>query len=350
MNAVDSRLPVALIGLGAIGRAHAERLQRHPQVRLAAVAEPSAAGREFAASLGVPCFEHHEAMFDATPSARAAVVATPNATHLAVGLACIARGLPTLMEKPVADTLAAGEALCAAAEAAGVPLMVAHHRRLNPIARRARELVRAGVLGRPVAAQAMATWFKPPGYFDAAWRREPGGGTVLINLIHDIDLLRYLLGDVIHVQAVTSHSVRGLPVEDTAAVLLRFANGALATLLVSDTAVSPWNWDLAAGEAAHYPRQEVDAFFLSGTEGALTLPRLQCWRYAGAKGWHEPLSVERSALHAADPYMAQLSHLGAVAEGREAPVCSGRDGLASLRVALAVHEAAASGQPVSLGV
>ena len=90
--------------------------------------------------------------------------------------------------------------------------------------------------------------------------------------------------------------------------------------------------------------------FISGTEASLTLPRLELWRYAGQRGWHEPLTQQRSAPHQADPYMEQLRHLRAVAEGREAPLCSGRDGLRTLQVALAVHDAARTRQPVSLPV
>ena len=147
---------------------------------------------------------------------------------------------------------------------------------------------------------------------------------------------------------MTSNRVRGFAVEDSAAVLLQFANGALGTLSLSDTVVAPWNYDLAAGEQAHYPRQDIDSHYLSGTEGSLTLPRLELWRYNGTRGWHEPLSVERTAVHAGNPYALQLRHLRAVAEGRETPLCSGVDGLKTLEVTRAVLTAGASGQAVHL--
>ena len=81
-----------------------------------------------------------------------------------------------------------------------------------------------------------------------AWRRSRGGGPILINLIHEIDLIRFVCGEIASVQAFTSNAVRGFEVEDTAAVLLRLTNGALATDSLSDTAVAPWTWDLASGE------------------------------------------------------------------------------------------------------
>jgi len=326
---------------------HIDTALRSPHVTLAAIADPTESAAELARQLDVPWYADHREML-ASGAAQAVVVATPNATHADIGIHCIEHRLPVLVEKPVADTLANALRLCDAAIAAGVPLLVGHQRRHNPILRRARELVQQGALGKPVTATAMATWLKPDTYFELDWRRRTGGGPVLINLIHDVDLLRFLLGEIVSVQATTSNAVRGFEVEDTAAVLLRFESGVLGTISVTDAAVAPWNWDLAAGEAAHYPRQDVDSHFLSGTEGSLTLPRLSLWRYREARGWHEPLTHERTAAHWGNPYAEQLRHLRAVAEGVETPVCSGLDGLRTLQTTLAVHEAARAGQPVSL--
>jgi predicted dehydrogenase len=338
---------VAVIGAGGIGRFHIERALASEFVKPAAIADPSDAAATLARELGVPWFADYRAMLDRVP-VKAAIVATPNATHVAIGLELVARGVAALIEKPIADVAEDAWRLCHAAEAAGVPLLVGHHRRHNPIIARARALMAEGVVGRPVSVTAMSTWLKPDAYFDVEWRRQRGGGPVLINLIHDVDLLRHLVGEVASVQALTSSAVRGNPVEDTASVILRFANGALGALSVSDTAVAPWNWDLGAGEAAHYPRQDIDAIFISGTEGSLTLPRLEVWRYRGARGWHEELTRERAAVHARDPYAEQLRHLRAVVEGDEAPLCSGPDGTRTLEAISAVHSAARSGGSVAL--
>lgn len=342
-----SKLPIALIGAGGIGRPHAERMLRHPDVCLAGIADPTPAGRAYAESIGAPWFADHGELLDKTRPG-AALVATPNSTHASIGLDCIARGIPVLMEKPVTDTLADAERLCAGAESAGVPLLVGHQRRHSVRVRTAKAWVQEGRIGRPVAANVMATWLKPDDYYDLAWRREPGGGPVLINLIHDIDVLRHLIGEVASVQALTANAVRGFAVEDTAAVLLRFANGALATLLTSDATPAPWNYDLGAGELERFPKQDTDAIYVCGTEGSLTLPQLNLWRYPGARGWASPLAQERSAPMHADPYDEQFRHLRALVEGREAPLCSGRDAMATLRTALAVLEAARSGETAAL--
>ncbi len=342
-----AKLSIALIGAGGIGRPHAERMLRHADVSLAGIADPTPAGRAFAESIGVPWFAEPVDLLDKTKPG-AALVATPNATHASIGLQCIERGIAVLMEKPITDTLHDAGGLCAAAEAAQVPLLVGHQRRHSLRVRTAKALIAQGCIGRPVAAHAMATWLKPDDYFNVAWRREAGGGPVLINMIHDIDVLRHLIGDVTSVQAVASNAVRGFAVEDTAAVILRFANGAMATLITSDATPAPWNYDLGAGELERFPQQDADAIYLCGTEGSLTLPQLKLWRYPDARGWADPLTQQRTALPRTDPYDEQLRHFRAVVDGREVPLCSGRDGMATLCCALAVHEAARCGAAVVL--
>jgi len=345
------KLSLAVIGAGLIGRTHIDRALTSERVELVAVADPSPAGAALARAAGVPFYTDHHAML-AEIRPRAAVVATPNATHAALTVDCLERGAAVLVEKPIADTLEDGKRICDVSASTGLPVIVGHQRRHNPIMRKARAIVASGALGRPVSATVMCTWLKPRDYFDVEWRRRKGGGPILINLIHDIDLMRHLYGEIESVQAIASNAVRGFEVEDTAVVALRFRNGALGTVTVSDTAAAPWNWDLSAGEAERFPRQDIDAHYYCGTDGALTLPRLQLWRYrtdqGPALGWHDPLTLERTALHTGCPYAEQLRHFAAVVAGEEAPVCSALDGWRTLEATLAVTAAAATGRPVPL--
>jgi len=331
---------IAVIGAGAIGRMHIGHMAQRTDMTLAAVVEPTPAGRLWAGSLAVPVFADHLAMLEAVRP-DAAIVATPNATHVDVAIDCLRHGAAALVEKPVADTLDEARRLLAAEQEYGLPVLVGHHRRHNPILRRARDIVASGRLGTVLSATALATFLKPDSYFDMAWRRQAGGGPVLINLIHDIDLLRFLMGDIQSIQAFSANTARGFEVEDTAAAILRFKSGALATLSVSDATTAPWNWDLASGEAEHYPRQSINSHYISGTHGSLTLPQLEVWSYPGARGWHDPLTQERSALHRGDPYQEQLRHFRALVTGEEnQPVCSVQDAMRTLEATLAVRTAA----------
>ena len=340
-------ISLAVIGAGLIGRTHIDCALKQPGVDLVGIADPSDEGRRLAESVNVKWFADYDAMIGSVKP-RGVVIATPNATHAKIAVQCLKRGAAVLVEKPIADTLEDAKRICDAAVAAKLPAMVGHQRRQNPIMQRAKRMVAAGKLGRPVCLTAMSTWLKPAEYFDTAWRREKGGGPILINLIHDVDQLRYLFGDIASVQAMTSNAIRGFEVEDTAVILLRFRNGALGTVTVSDTAAAPWNWDLSAGEAERFPKQDVNSHFLSGTEGSLTLPRLDYWHYREGKGWHDELTEERTALHVGDPYAEQMRHFRAVIEGEEAPVCSAEDAMRSLEATLAVAEAARSGKEVVL--
>ena len=342
-----SRLPIAVIGAGLIGKTHIDRALQHPRVQLVAIADPTPEAKALAESIGVPCFADHKAMLEAARP-RGVVVAPPNATQAQLTIDCLARGAAVIVEKPIAHDLGDARRICEASQARGLPVLVGHQRRYNPIMRSAKAIVRAGTLGTPVIATSLCTWLKPREYFDVAWRRQRGGGPILINLIHDIDLMRYLFGEVQSVQAQTSNAIRGHEVEDTAAVVLRFRNGALGTVTVSDTAAAPWNWDLSAGEAERFPRQDINAHFYSGTQGSLTLPRLEVWRYRDGQGWHDPLTMERTVVHTGCPYTEQLRHFAAVVAGEEEPVCSALDGYRTLEATLAVTEAAQTGRVVPL--
>jgi predicted dehydrogenase len=351
MTKSAAKLAVAVIGAGVIGRTHIETIAKSDVAKLAAVVDPTDAGKALAASVGAPWFADHASLI-AAKLCDAAIIATPNAMHLPHALDFIAAKIPVLVEKPVTATLSDAQALAAAATKANVPVLVGHHRRHNPIIARAREVIASGALGRLTTATVLYTFFKPAPYFDLAWRRDPAaGGPILINLIHEIDLVRHLLGDIDSLQALTSNAVRGFAVEDTVAVMVRMVSGALVTISLSDTVVAPWSWDLAVQESKLYPPQPrpVQTHFISGTDGSLSLPDCTQWSYKGEKSWFAPVTPEALSIAADNAYVIQLAHFCQVARGEVAPLCSAADGMATLAATLAVREAAATGKAVMLG-
>jgi predicted dehydrogenase len=348
MEACMTPLRIAIVGAGVIGRTHIAAALAESACRLVGIAEADAAARAAAPVGDVPRFTDLAPLLDAA-GAEAVILATPNALHVPQALACIARGLPVLVEKPVADSVADAATLAETAARAGVPVLVGHHRRHNPIIARARELIAGGRLGRVLTATVLCNLCKPDTYFDVAWRRQKGGGPVLINLIHEIDLLRHLLGEITSVQALTAHHGRSLEVEDTAAVLLRFAGGTLATVTLSDATPAPWSWDLAAGENPAFRGAPAPSHMFAGTGASLSLPDLTLWHYPGARGWHAELAPQPMAPTHGDPYAAQLRHFVAVARGTAAPLVSAADATRTLAATLAVHRAAAGGATICPG-
>ena len=338
---------LALVGAGAIGRRHAEIVAADVEAVLSAVVDPAPSGEALADEHGVAWHPSFAALL-AADRPDGVIVATPNQLHVGVGMEAVAGGIPALIEKPIADDLTDARRLVEAAEAAGVPLLVGHHRRHNPMLRAARAAIEAGRVGRVLAVHAQCWFRKPDGYFAPEWRRRPGAGPVLTNLIHDVDALRYLCGEIVSVQAVEAGVGRGHAVEDTAAVLLGFAGGAVGTMTVSDAVVAPWSWELTAGENPIYPRQDAFCYLVGGTEGALSIPSLELNRNDGAGDWTRPIVRERLAYAPAEPLAAQIANFRDVIRDRAAPLVSGREGLRSLAVIDAIKRAARTGAQVRL--
>ncbi|MGB9366944.1 MAG: Gfo/Idh/MocA family oxidoreductase [Xanthobacteraceae bacterium] len=339
---------IAVIGAGLIGRKHLGLLKEDPAFEVAGIADPSPQAEAYAHEHGFPYFQDSETLLDKTKPA-GAVIANPNALHRETALACIARKIPAIVEKPVADTLADARAIVDAAAKANVPMLTGHHRRHNPIMQAARDFVATGALGKVVAAN--GTWLhrKPEDYFDVTWRRETGGGPILINAIHDIDCLRMVVGEIESVQATASSKARGFPVEDTAAAVLRFSNGAIGTFIVSDATASPWNWEATSRESAITPSELENCFIVAGTRGSLSIPQLQYWSYDKPDGaWADPLTRRTLPVRHADPYPRQLHHFARVIRGEEKPVIDAAEGARTLAATLAIAESARSGRPVEV--
>ncbi|MFC9354041.1 Gfo/Idh/MocA family protein [Arthrobacter sp. NPDC057013] len=336
---------IALMGAGLIGREHARFLKANQEAELAGIADPAPSAKQLAAELNVPHFSDYEDLLSQV-SLDGAIVALPNSMHREAGIACIRAGIPTLIEKPVADTAEAALAIIEAADAADVPVLIGHQRRHSPDIVRAKQLISGGQLGQIVTVNGMCQIKKENQYFENLWRQQPGGGPILINLIHDIDTLRYLIGDIQSVLAVTSNNVRKFAVEDTAAVILKFANGSLGTLLLSDSVASPWCWDLNSGQGAYFPHTPADAYHIGGTEGSLAIPSMKLYRHANSGDWHDPLIVEQHEIAESHAYAAQLQHFLDIIKTGAEPLIGARDGLMTLAATLGVGRSAAENREV----
>ena len=346
-----SKLRIAVAGAGYIGLAHIAVAQKSTTCALSALVDPAPAAEAVAVKAGVRRYESLGELI-AKDRPDGVILATPNRLHVPQALQCIDAGLPMLLEKPIAPTVDEAERLVRAADAAGAKILIGHHRAHSPIMAKAKEIVDRGTLGPLVAVMGSAVFFKPDEYFaDAPWRREPGAGPILINLIHEVHSLRMLCGDIVAVQAFASHATRGFPVEDTVAINLRFANGALGSFLLSDTAACARSWEQTSQENkayATYP--DEDCYVLMGTTGSLSIPtmRLKTYDRAEDRSWWKPFRTSVAEMVREDPLAKQLEHFGAVVRGEAPPLVTARDGLANLRVTEGIARAAKTGQAVDL--
>jgi predicted dehydrogenase len=346
-----SKTRIAVAGAGYIGLAHIAALRSSPTCALSAIVDPSPRAAEAAAKAGVPLYESLEELLR-KDRPDGVVLATPNQLHVPQALQCLAAGMPILLEKPIAQTVAEGDKLVRAVDERKARVLVGHHRAHSPIMAKAKEVVDSGVLGCLVAVMGSATFFKPDHYFDEApWRRQPGAGPILLNMIHEVHNLRMLCGEIIAVQAFASKAVRGFPVEDTVAISLRFANGVLGSFMLSDTVACPRSWEQTSQENKAYPSyDDEDCYVIAGTNGCLSVPTMRLKKYPRPedRSWWKPFEVGRVPMERDDPIKLQIEHFGAVVREEAEPLVSARDGLANLRVTEAIVEAAKSGRTIEL--
>ena len=259
---------IAVIGAGAMGRNHIRFVTEEPEAELVAIADAFEGARATAESAGVPFYTDPAQMMDEVKP-EAVIIATPNDLHLGVAREAVKRNIVPLVEKPISNDLEDAQAFAAEAETAGVPVLVGQHRRHNPFVNKAKEIIESGELGKLTVSSFHYMIYKNDEYFDVEWRRKKGAGPILVNLVHDVDLLRYLLGEPVAVQGMQSSAARGFETEDSAVVNVRFADGALASMTISDATASPWNWEATAREDPQYRPFDADAYFIGGTKGGM---------------------------------------------------------------------------------
>ncbi len=337
-------LKLAVVGAGLVGLRHIAAIDQAPGVELAAVVEPGKG------DFGAPKFADLAGML-AEVAVDGVILSTPTLMHVDGGLACVERGIPVLIEKPLAASSLAAGPLVDAAEVKGVPILVGHHRRHNPVIQKAAELLAGGAVGDIRAAHVTCWFYKPDDYFAVApWRTKQGAGPISVNLVHDVDLLRSFMGEVVTVQAQKAPSVRGFENEDLATAILKFESGALATITVSDSIVSPWSWELTSGEYPIYPKTNQSSYLIGGSEGSLSVPDMQLWRHDGDTSWWNPISATSMPRDASDPLITQISHFADVIRGDSAPAVSGAEGLRTLQVVEAIQKAADTEDLVRINV
>lgn len=232
-------------------------------------------------------------------------------------------------------------------------VLVGHHRRFNPYLLSAKQALVEKKLGQVIAVQGSWCLRKPDTYFDGigSWRRSASsGGVVLINLIHEVDLLQYLLGPVTLVSALPTSKTRDFDAEEGAAVLMKFESGVVGTFVLSDACPSPWNFEAGTGENPTIPHVDGESgaggfYRILGTKGGLSVPDLTIWKGE----WNDVLEREELRVYKEEvPFDLQVQHLVDVIEAREEPRCTGEEALSAMVVCEGVKRAMESGEWVEI--
>lgn len=352
MARADKAPGIFVIGAGLIGQRHAKLVADYEGAELAGLIDPDPSRDALALSLGCQRY----ATLDDIPanSGDAAIVATPNGDHLRTGLACASRGWPVLMEKPIADKMEDGQRLIEVFHSHNLPLLVGHHRRYHPVFDQTKALIEDEALGRAVMASVIWAVRKPDDYFAAgAWRKGADGGPLLINFIHEADLLLGLFGPAQSVMCRTSNAIRGGGVEDSAAIIITFKTGLLASIIISDAALTPWSFEGATNENPFIAETGMASWRIGCTGGSIEFPRLRIWQdAAGGEGdWSKPLKADDQATQTVAPLQEQLAHFCDLITGATLkPKVSGQNGLEALKLVDAILQSAKLQRPIDLDI
>lgn len=339
---------VGLVGAGSIGNRHIEAIDAVSEIALEAIADPSPNALKIGAKRSIPVFADAEAMLTAG-GIDAVIIATPTQRHHQDVMVALAHKKTVLVEKPITATMQEADEITQFAAEQGCQVLVGHQRRYYPCAVKAREIVMSGRIGTLMAVTGQWTTRKDDAYYTPEWRRDEKAGPILTNLIHEIDLLRFICGDIASVCAEISHHDQQFAKEDVVAMSMKFANQAVGSFVLSDRTPTPWTWEMALGENVKFPKTGQNAVRFMGTKGALDFPNLVLWTHESDNGdWHDeivPHSIETPFI---DAYIAQCKHLCAVTRGTETPIIDARNGSKSLDATLAAARAAASGTRIIL--
>jgi UDP-N-acetyl-2-amino-2-deoxyglucuronate dehydrogenase len=328
---------IGLIGSGNITQTHARAAQAIPGVQIAAIygTNPQTVARL--------ATEHHAklysdfATFLAHKPMDLVILGSPSGLHAQQGIAAAQHGLHVLTEKPIDTTTKNADALIGAADKANVKLAVIFQDRLKPNIQRLKQWLDRGLLGKPLLVDARVKWYRPPDYYSSSkWRGTfalDGGGALINQAIHTVDLLLWLLGDVARVQARTATVLQKIEAEDTAIANLEFASGAVGTLLAT-TAAYPG-----------YPRR----LEITGTEGTVILEhdriiaadlRNPSPDVAGITTGDSNQSASSAAVTDISGHKAILEDfLHAIANNTQ-PICNGREGRRSLALVESIYNSA----------
>jgi UDP-N-acetyl-2-amino-2-deoxyglucuronate dehydrogenase len=325
-----------LIGAGVAAEIHLAAMRTVPGVEVHALADVlPARARALAARYGIPdVYESGEALAARAPVDAVAVL-TPHHLHLPYARAAARAGRHVLVEKAIAHTVSAADELIDACRAHGVTLAGIFQNRFTPAARHLRETVAKGGLGRVFLASVTVKERRAPGYFrDSPWRgrkAEAGGGVLMIQAIHMIDLLLWVLGMPRRVVARTRTAVHEVEVEDVAVGLLELEGGVVVTLQAT-TGADP---EQPPSVEIHGDRGTAS---VSGSWGHLGF----LLRTGGGPGV-DIASDPRPTGPSVDPYAAQIADFVAAVREHRAPLVDGAEARKALVVVEALYRSASTG-------
>ena len=345
---MPKKIQISVVGIGLMGLQHIKAIQKSKFATLHSIVEIKKNGIELSKKFNVPLYKNIKILL-AKNKPDAVIIATPNVLHENDTVQFLKAKIPVLLEKPISDNIKSAKKIINSARSNKTSLVIGYHRRHNSIINKVKRIIQSKKLGKIVSANILCWLYKHKKYFNEKWRVSEGGGPLGINLVHDIDIICYLLGPVKYVQAFKSNNIRKYKVEDTASVNLFFKSGTLCTLNVSDTITSPWSYELTAGENPAYPITDQSSYFIGGTRGSVQFPNLKIWYYKRERSWWNSIFNNKIKVQKSNETLInQIDHFSRVVLKKEKPKVTGKDGLNSLIIFDAINKSSKSGKKIRI--
>ena len=333
-----------IIGCGLIGGFHARAIGLIPGAKLLGVFDNSASAREsFGAEHGVRAYDSYDGLLKS--GIDAVCLCTPSGLHREQAVAAAEAGVHVVVEKPMAINIAEAEAVIGACEKNNIKLTVISQLRFTCAVKRVRRAVGENRLGRLVHGSAQMKYYRSPEYYSrSAWRGTwalDGGGALMNQGIHGVDLLQHIMGPVRSVFGMTKTLARDIEVEDTAVAALEFANGALGVI---------------EGTTCVYPGFSRILSF-SGDKGSIVLEEdsIIKWEIENEKTPPDIGTAEGKMHSFNDPaaicldyHVEQLSDMVNAIRSGGRPAVDQYEGLKAVKIICAIYESSRSGEPFLL--
>ena len=324
---------IAVVGPGLIGREHISLIEKNPRCRLHSIVAPEdvySVNDTLVFKSLQDCFTH------STPDG--VIVSSPTQYHYEHSSYCLERGVKCLVEKPICGSVEEARRLLNFPNCE-INLLVGHHRHYSSVIDDAKTNLTQGILGDLRTVMASAQYYKPDDYFlEKKWRLQAGiGGVLLINAIHDIGLLRHLIGEIAHVQAFGRKSRMSSIIHGTVSINLSFVNGVIGSLVVSDEVSSAFSWEVTSGENPSFPTySDGFAYILGGTRGSMSLPTGSIYHDPHTNGWKEEMIKTSVGHKIKNPLEIQLNHFLDMIQSNASPKICITDGINNLSVIEAI--------------
>ena len=342
------KINISIIGTGLMGLQHIKAISKSKKANLHSIVDISDNAKKLSNEYKIPLYSDVSSLLKSN-QLDAVIVATPNQLHEKHTISFLKKKIPVLLEKPISDNIKSAKKIIISSKKNKTPLLIGYHRRHNAIVSKVKTIIRSGKLGNIVSANVLCWLYKHKEYFKESWRTSRGGGPLGINLVHDIDVICYLLGSIRYVQAFRTNKNRKFKVEDTATVSLIFESGALCTLNISDTIVAPWSYELTAGENPAYPVTNQSAYMIGGTKGSIQFPNLKYWFYKKERSWWNKIFLKSDINKKDDNTLVnQIDHFSDVVLKKVKPKVNGNDGLNSLKIFAAITKSAKTGKKIKI--